>query len=37
MSESNYLSLYRNGELKRRVEALEARLAACDICPANAA
>jgi putative pyruvate formate lyase activating enzyme len=28
-----YIDLYRSGELKRRVEALEARLAACDICP----
>ena len=30
---ASYLSLYRSGELKRRAEALEARLAACDICP----
>ncbi len=28
-----YLELYRSGELKRRAEALEARLGACDICP----
>lgn len=28
-----YFSLYRSGELERRVLALEARLGACDICP----
>jgi len=28
-----YLALYRSGELARRVLRLEARLAACDICP----
>ncbi|MDD5702164.1 MAG: radical SAM protein [Dehalococcoidales bacterium] len=28
-----YIELYRSGELGRRAEALEARLAACDICP----
>jgi len=28
-----YLELYRSGELERRVEVLEARLASCDICP----
>ncbi len=28
-----YLALYRSGELKRRTEALEARLHSCDICP----
>jgi len=28
-----YLELYRSGELKRRAEALEMRLASCDICP----
>jgi putative pyruvate formate lyase activating enzyme len=28
-----YLDLYSSGELKRRAEALTARLAACDICP----
>jgi putative pyruvate formate lyase activating enzyme len=28
-----YLELYCSGELERRVEALEARLASCDICP----
>jgi putative pyruvate formate lyase activating enzyme len=31
--EPGYIALYRSGELERRVEALEARLAACDICP----
>jgi putative pyruvate formate lyase activating enzyme len=31
--EPGYLALYRSGELARRVERLEARLAACDICP----
>ncbi|MBN1643497.1 MAG: radical SAM protein [Dehalococcoidales bacterium] len=33
MCEPSYLSLYRSGELNRRAEALEARLASCDICP----
>ena len=33
MFEPGYLALYRSGELKRRAEALEARLACCDICP----
>jgi len=28
-----YLELYRSGELERRAEALERRLASCDICP----
>jgi len=28
-----YLELYRSGELRRRAEALEIRLASCDICP----
>jgi putative pyruvate formate lyase activating enzyme len=28
-----YLALYHSGELKRRAEALEARLGCCDICP----
>jgi putative pyruvate formate lyase activating enzyme len=28
-----YIDLYRSGELEHRVEALEARLGACDICP----
>lgn len=31
--EPGYLALFRMGELERRAEALEARLAACDICP----
>jgi putative pyruvate formate lyase activating enzyme len=31
--EPGYIALYRSGELERRVEALEARLTACDICP----
>ncbi|MDP2916876.1 MAG: radical SAM protein [Dehalococcoidia bacterium] len=33
--EPGYVALYRSGELKRRAEALEARLEACDICPRN--
>lgn len=33
MPEPGYLALFRSGELVRRAEALEARLAACDICP----
>ncbi len=33
MSEPGYLSLLRSGELARRAEELEARLAACDLCP----
>ena len=33
MLEPGYLALYRSGELKRRAEALEARLSSCDICP----
>jgi putative pyruvate formate lyase activating enzyme len=33
MFEPSYLSLYHSGELKRRAEALEARLISCDICP----
>ncbi len=28
-----YIALYRSGELERRAQALEARLASCDICP----
>ena len=28
-----YISLYRTGELQSRAQALESRLAACDICP----
>jgi putative pyruvate formate lyase activating enzyme len=31
--EPGYLALYRSGELERRVLRLEARLAACDVCP----
>jgi putative pyruvate formate lyase activating enzyme len=31
--EPGYLALYHSGELKRRAERLEARLASCDICP----
>jgi putative pyruvate formate lyase activating enzyme len=31
----DYLDLYHSGELKRRTEALEARLGCCDICPRN--
>ncbi|MBN1160759.1 MAG: radical SAM protein [Dehalococcoidales bacterium] len=31
--EPGYISLYHTGELERRARALEARLAACDICP----
>ncbi len=31
--EPGYIALYRSGELKRRAEALESRLACCDICP----
>jgi len=31
--EPGYIALYRSGELKRRAEALRARLASCDICP----
>ena len=31
--EPSYISLYHSGELKRRAEALEARLESCDICP----
>jgi putative pyruvate formate lyase activating enzyme len=30
--EPGYIALYRSGELKRRAERLEARLASCDIC-----
>ncbi len=33
--ESSYLSLFRSGELLRRVEAMETRLADCDLCPHN--
>ncbi len=31
--EPGYIALYHSGELERRVEKLEARLAECDICP----
>ncbi|MFC2014547.1 radical SAM protein [Chloroflexota bacterium] len=31
--EPGYIALYRTGELEKRVKALEARLASCDICP----
>ncbi len=31
--EPEYIALYHSGELKRRADALEARLASCDICP----
>jgi putative pyruvate formate lyase activating enzyme len=31
--EPGYLKLYHSGELARRIEALEARLKRCDICP----
>ncbi|MBN1366993.1 MAG: radical SAM protein [Dehalococcoidales bacterium] len=31
----NYLELYESGELKERADALEERLASCDICPHN--
>ena len=31
--EPDYIKLYRSGELEHRAEALEARLASCDICP----
>jgi len=31
--EPGYFALYRSGELERRAQALEARLASCDICP----
>jgi putative pyruvate formate lyase activating enzyme len=31
--ESGYIALYQSGELERRADALEARLASCDICP----
>jgi putative pyruvate formate lyase activating enzyme len=32
-NEPGYISLYRSGELERRVHRLEKRLAECDICP----
>ncbi len=31
--EPGYFTLYQSGELERRAQALEARLALCDICP----
>jgi len=31
--EPGYIALYNSGELERRAQALEARLASCDICP----
>jgi putative pyruvate formate lyase activating enzyme len=31
--EPGYVALYRSGELERRAQALEARLASCDTCP----
>jgi putative pyruvate formate lyase activating enzyme len=31
--EAGYIALYHSGELERRAQALEARLASCDICP----
>jgi putative pyruvate formate lyase activating enzyme len=31
--EPGYIALYHAGELERRVNALEARLVSCDICP----
>ncbi|MFH0769011.1 MAG: radical SAM protein [Chloroflexota bacterium] len=31
--EPGYIALFRSGELKRRADALEARLVSCDICP----
>jgi len=33
LSEPGYIALYHSGELERRADALEARLASCDICP----
>ncbi len=33
MFEPGYIDLYHSGELKRRAERLEARLASCNICP----
>ena len=32
-AEPAYIALYESGELERRTQALEARLASCDICP----
>jgi len=33
ITEPGYIALYRSGELERRAQALETRLASCDICP----
>ncbi|MBN1176692.1 MAG: radical SAM protein [Dehalococcoidales bacterium] len=33
VQEPGYIALYQSGELERRAERLEARLAKCDICP----
>ncbi|HEY95320.1 MAG TPA: radical SAM protein [Dehalococcoidia bacterium] len=33
--EPEYLSLYKSGELQKRVVRLESRLTSCDICPRN--
>jgi len=33
MMEPGYIALYHSGELERRAQRLEARLASCDICP----
>jgi putative pyruvate formate lyase activating enzyme len=33
--EPGYIALYKSGELKRRAEALEARLGSCVLCPRN--
>ncbi len=33
VAQLSYIALYHSGELERRVQNLEARLAACDICP----
>ncbi|MCD6390649.1 MAG: radical SAM protein, partial [Dehalococcoidia bacterium] len=31
--EPGYIALYYSGELERRAQAIESRLASCDICP----
>jgi putative pyruvate formate lyase activating enzyme len=33
VTQPGYITLYRSGELERRVQNLEARLSECDICP----
>ncbi len=33
--ESSYIALHKSGELEKRADALEKRLASCDICPRN--